>query len=120
MHLSIFAGSPFYAAHKARLDAAGLAPRPLPGRKPAGHNGRLHLHLDPDVAGGALSPGEVCSNATDLLQAAHWDPLKDAFACRALALRVPAGPITNTECREPDPRTDSMLVKKLPHPSSEG
>ena len=80
----------------------------------------IHLHLDPDVAGDALSPGEVCSNATDLLQAAHWDPLKDAFACRTLALRVPAGFITNTECREPDPRTDSMLVKKLPHPSSEG
>ena len=80
----------------------------------------IHLHLDPDVAGGALSPAEVCSNATDLLQAAHWDPLKDAFACRTLALRVPAGFITNTECREPDPRTDSMLVKKLPHPSSEG
>ncbi|MBC7703530.1 MAG: hypothetical protein H7274_06250 [Rhodoferax sp.] len=72
------------------------------------------------MAGDALFLAEVCSNATDLLQAAHWDPLKDAFADRAPALRVRAGFITNTGCREPDPRTDSILVEKLPHPSSEG
>ena len=75
MNLSMFAGSPFYAAHKARLDAAGLALVPAAHSFASVFDDGRWLGVEQDLA--ATSARIAARNPRD---AATWCAMQDAFA----------------------------------------
>ena len=78
MNLSMFAGSPFYAAHKARLDAAGLALVPATHSFASVFDDGRWLGVDLDLA--ATSARIAARNPRD---ADTWRAMATAFAADA-------------------------------------
>jgi len=78
MNLSLFAGSPFYATHKARLDAAGLALVPASHSFASVFDDGRWLGVDQDLA--ATSARIAARNPRD---ADTWRAMATAFAADA-------------------------------------
>lgn len=78
MNLSMFAGSPFYAAHKARLDAAGLALLPAPRSFASVFDDGRWLGVDQDAA--ATRSRIAARHPRD---AEAWDALRARFGAEA-------------------------------------
>lgn len=78
MNLSMFAGSPFYAAHKARLDAAGLALVPVSHSFSSVFDDGRWLGVDTDLA--ATSARIAARNPRD---AEAWRAMAAGFAADA-------------------------------------